>query len=363
MGKKQLNKLCPVRFGLLGCGMIANYHARAVRGAGGILAGACSYSGESASRFCREHYTVQYDDYASMLSDGDIDAVVVCTPSGQHAAQTIKALRAGKHAVVEKPMCITLAEADEIIRVSEETGKLVCVISQMRFAEGVRAAKLAVENGWIGKIVCASLSMQYYRSDAYYAQAAWRGTWAQDGGGCLMNQGIHGIDAFRYILGPVDSLSGYIATRTHDIEVEDTACAVLQMKNGALATLDASTSSKPGYPRRITICGERGSFVLEDQNIVRWDVSTPSPVRIGSDMQNAAVADPNSLDPMVHVPQYRNFLAALCGEESLVIGAREGREPLSIIVGIYRASITGRVVKIDNSGVLSCRHCGTGCSE
>lgn len=328
--------------------MIADYHARAIRAAGGVLAGACSRSKEGVSRFCREHHTIQYVDYASMLSDDDIDVIVICTPSGQHAAQAIAALRAGKHAVIEKPMCITLNEANELIRTSEETGKLTCVISQMRFAEGVRAAKSAVEKGWLGKISCASLSMQYYRTDAYYAQAIWRGTWSQDGGGCLMNQGIHGIDAFRYILGPVDFIMGIIATRTHDIEVEDAACAALQLKSGALATIDASTSSNPGYPRRIAICGERGSLILEDSAIVRWDVPFSCPALIGYNAKNVSVSDPLSLDPLEHLPQYRNFLAALRGEETLALGAREGREALEIIIGIYRASESGCFVKIDN---------------
>lgn len=346
MEEYRFNTKRTVRFGLLGCGMIADYHAEAINAAGGILTGACSRSEESASRFCRKHRIIQYGDYASMLSDGDIDAVAVCTPSGQHAAQAIAAMRAGKHVVIEKPMCITLAEADELIRTSDETGLLVCVISQMRFAEGIRAAKSAVESGWLGKIACASLSMQYYRSDAYYAQAVWRGTWSQDGGGCLMNQGIHGIDAFRYILGPVESLTGYIATRTHNIEVEDAACAALRFKSGVLASIDASTSSKPGYPRRITIYGEYGSLAMEDRTIVRWDMPVLCPVRVGGEAQTTSASDPQSLDPLEHAPQYRNFLAALRGEEELVLDARKGREALEIIIGIYRASESGRRIKL-----------------
>ena len=346
MKNNQTNSTPAIRFGVLGCGMIADYHAAAIAVVGGTLAGASSRSKESAEHFCSLHNAAWIQSFESMLKSPDIDVIVVCTPSGQHAAQAIAAMRAGKHVVVEKPMCITLAEADEIIRVSQETCRLVSVISQMRFSDGVRAAKTAVESGMLGKISCASLSMQYFRSDAYYAQAAWRGTWALDGGGCLMNQGIHGIDAFRYILGPVESLSGYIATRTHEIEVEDAACAALKLRCGAPATIDASTASNPGYPRRIMVCGSRGSIMLEDTNVIRWDIPDPCPVALGGGTQNAAAADPRSLKKLVHVPQYKNIVAAVNGEEPLVLGAREGREALEIILGIYRSAATGERVKI-----------------
>ncbi len=344
--KQALDKERPIRYGILGCGMIAAYHAKAICETGGVILGAASRSFAGAERFASQWNATAYPSYADMLNNPQIDVIVICTPSGLHAAQTVQALLAEKHVIVEKPMCVTLAEADEVIRTAEATGKLVTPISQMRFADGIRAAKRAVDEGRLGQMSCASLSMQYHRSDAYYAQAAWRGTWALDGGGCLMNQGIHGVDAFRYIVGPVEELDAYIATRAHSIEVEDCAAAVLRLANGAVATLDASTASAPGYARRIQLCGSRGSIVLEDRNVIRWDIPEPCPVPMGGDLVHAATADPRALSGNVHTEQYKNFLHALQGTEEPVLGAREGREALEIILAVYQSAQTGRRVRI-----------------
>ena len=237
-----------VRFGIIGCGVISSFHARAIADIEEAeLYGCVDAYAPSAERFAKEHGVKQYASLEEMLSDPAIDAVTICTPSGLHTQQAIAAMRAGKHVVCEKPMSLTLEQADELIRTANETGVKVCIISQFRFTPAVQAVKKAIEAGALGKIVSGSLQMKYFRSDEYYASGAWRGTWAMDGGGCLMNQGIHGVDVFRYLMGPVKQLTGFARTQLRHIEVEDSAAAALEFENGAVGTLEGSTVCSPGF--------------------------------------------------------------------------------------------------------------------
>lgn len=335
-----------MRYGILGCGSVSSFHAEAILRTGGIIFGACSHSERSTSQFADRWSAIAFHSYEEMLHCPDIDVIVLCTPSGMHASQAVQALRAGKHVIVEKPMSTTLVGADEVIQAARETGKIVVPISQMRFYPNIQAAKRAVESGAIGKVISASLSMQYYRKGEYYSQAAWRGTWEQEGGGCLITQGIHGVDTFRYIVGPVAELDAYIATRVHDIEVEDCTCAMLRLKNGGLATIDASTASCPGYSRRLQVCGSLGSFVLEDSNIVSWDVPDTAPLPVDAAVSGGAVAKARTIQADVHVPQYENFLRYLAGTEPLLLGAPEGKEPLEIILNIYASAKAGKRIAL-----------------
>lgn len=335
-----------VGFGIIGCGVIADFHFRAIGEIDGArVVGCMDAFAPSAERFAKEHDLKQYETLESMLADPAIDAVTICTPSGLHTQQAIAAMRAGKHIVCEKPMSLTLEDADKLIAVANETKVKVCIISQFRYAPAVQAVKKALDAGALGRVVSGSLQMKYYRSDAYYASGAWRGTKAMDGGGCLMNQGIHGVDVFRYLMGPVKSLTGYARTQQRHIEVEDSAAAALEFANGAVGTLEGSTVCYPGYPRRIEICGDKGSVVLEENAILRWDCpdyDIGMPVGVGA--TNVASSDPKAIDVSGHTRQIRNLVESVLHGDALMAPAESGRPALEIILGVYEASETGKPV-------------------
>ncbi|MBQ8563648.1 MAG: Gfo/Idh/MocA family oxidoreductase [Firmicutes bacterium] len=334
-----------VRFAIIGSGMISNFHARAIEEIEKAeLVAVYDNVPEKAMDFAEKKGITVYSDLDEMLKSGDIDAVSICTPSGLHTPQALKCIEHGKHVVCEKPMSLTLEEADQLIEAAEKAGILVCVISQFRFSPAVQEIRKAIDAGAFGNIVSGSLSMKYYRSDAYYASAGWRGTWNMDGGGALMNQGIHGIDMYRYLMGPVASLTAIACTQTRNIEVEDSAVAILQFENGAVGTIEGSTTCYPGYPRRLEICGDKGSVVLEEDSIMRWDLEIPCGLPVGKQAENVASSDPGAINVSGHVYQIQNFVNGVLYGEPLLNDAKNGRLPLEIILGIYESSKEGKTV-------------------
>lgn len=332
-------------FGIVGCGIIANAHALAIQNTSGAsLLGACSKTDASAEAFCDQYGLRKFESYEQMLNCPEIDAVSICTPSGDHASQIIAALEKGKHAVVEKPMCITLEEAEAVIEAQKRYGKRVGVIFQRRFCDAWWEAKRAVSEGHLGKIYSASLSMPYYRSQEYYNMAAWRGTWQHDGGGVLMNQGIHGIDFMCWLLGPVREVSGKIATLGHDIEVEDTAMAALRFESGALGSINATTCHAPGGPTKLTVVGEKGSIALEEETITQWNLSEPCRISVGNIPEGSNSYSPKGMPWENHARQFGNFVDAVLNGADLISDAREGRLSLEVILGIYQSSREGKSI-------------------
>ncbi len=339
-----------VRFGIIGCGMIAQFHAKSILEIEGAeLTAAFDAVPAGVDRFAQQYGVKAYYTLEEMLASDEIDAVSICTPSGLHTQQAVAAMKAGKHVVCEKPMSLTLAEADELIATEKETGMKVCIISQYRFAAATQEVKRAIDAGAFGTITHASLSMRYYRANSYYESGAWRATWAMDGGGALMNQGIHGVDVFRYLMGPVKSISGLARCLTREkfgqkLEVEDAAAAVLEFENGALGIIEGSTTCYPGYPRRIVISGDQGSVVLEESSIVKWDLPIECKLPVGGEAQNSGSSNPGAIDNAGHVLQIGNLVNAILNGEELLASAYSGRLPLEIILGIYESSKTGAPV-------------------
>ena len=342
-----------VRFAVIGCGVISKFHAVSINEIENAELVACfdAYK-PGAERFAKEYGVKMYETLDEMLASPDIDAVCICTPSGLHTPQAVQAMKAGKHIVCEKPMSLTLAEADELINTAKETGVKVCIISQYRFAASTMEVKRAIDEGAFGTITQASLSMRYYRSNEYYNSGAWRATWAMDGGGALMNQGIHGIDVFRHLMGPVKSINGITRCLTREkngqkLEVEDSAAAVLEFENGALGIIEGSTTCAPGYPRRIVISGDKGSVVLEEDAIVSWDLPIEPKIPVGGNATKSGSSDPTAISNAGHVLQISNLCDAILNGEELLADAYTGRLPLEIILGIYESSKTGKTVYLD----------------
>lgn len=340
MGHKKV-----VTFGIVGCGMIAHLHAKSISELpGAMLLGAFSRNRTRTEEFCRNFGIRPYGSFAQLLTDPVLDVVVICTPSGNHAEQTLKALAAGKHVVVEKPMCLSLTDADAIITMSKKTGGMVCVVSQLRFSDGVQAVKRAIERGEMGRLLSASVSMHYFRDPAYYEHGTWHGTLSGDGGGVLMNQGIHSIDILCYLMGKPVSVKGYARTLLREIEVEDTAVAVVDFENQALAVMDATVCARPATPRTLTICGEKGTVTLEEDTIIQWDLPTACSIPAKGSAISTGASDPGAITNENISREYQNVLDHLLEGKELLMNGVQGRIALSVILGIYQSSQTGNVV-------------------
>lgn len=330
------------KFGIIGCGGIAEIHAKAIEAMEDAALGAVfSAIPEQMHAFADTHNCGCYDSAEALLADPDIDVINICVPSGLHAQFAVMAAKAGKHVVLEKPMAITEEQLDEVVRAAEENHVKVTVIAQLRFGDSVRKIKEAIDTGLLGKIYTADCRMRYYRSEEYYrAGGGWRGTWDMDGGGALMNQGIHGIDLIQYLMGGIKSVYADCRTLARPIQTEDTAYMMVEYDNGALGMIQGSTICDPGEPRTMTISGEKGTIVLQEDTIVQWDVAGQT----GETGMTALGAFSNPLDiPYAyHQLQFSDLLAAVREDRTPAIDVYEGRKAVDIILAAYRSGKTGQ---------------------
>ena len=334
-----------MNFGLIGCGAIARFHADAIGlTEDAVLAGVADARQDAAKSFAETYQIRAYESVEDLLSSPDIDAVCICTPSGLHAPLAIQAAEHGKHMVIEKPMALTVASAEEITAACEKNHVTAAIVSQLRFSPDVQCVRSLVQSGEMGQIISANLEMKYFRSDEYYAASNWRGTWKMDGGGALMNQGIHGVDSMSFIMGGVKSVSGQIKTLVKKIEVEDTAVAALEFCNGALGTLTASVATAPGYPRTLTISSTKGTLVLEEQHIQSCDIAGVSLPQQRAQQHNFGSSNPTDIPVEGHVQQITDFIAAVREQRDPFVSLAEGKKAIEIIEGIYTSSRTGKRV-------------------
>jgi predicted dehydrogenase len=277
-----------------------------------------------------------------------VAVVCLATPSGQHAAQAIAAAEAGKHVLIEKPIALSLADADAIIEACDRAGVQCGVLLQRRAEPLFRQVYEAIRAGDLGEITLASVCMPYHRPQAYYDQAGWRGTWAQDGGGVLMNQGIHFVDLLLWLMGddPV-RITARAATLQRQIEVEDTVVAALEFAGGALATLCATSTAPAGFRQRVEIYGTAGAIQLEGDAAIRWESASQAGGGTGTSAGTAtpaatAPASPfptvGSQSPVAHAALVRDFVEALRDGRPPSVDGREGRRSLAAVLGIYEAA-------------------------
>jgi UDP-N-acetyl-2-amino-2-deoxyglucuronate dehydrogenase len=355
-----------LRFGILGCGVIGPHHARAIAGLQSAeLVAVADVVPELAEKLAGEYGCSPYGGLEKMLSGVDIDAVCVCTPSGMHAEDAVTALEAGKDVVIEKPVDVTLKAADRLLDVQRATERKVAVVSQHRFDAATRAVHEALGRGEFGRLTSGSAEVRWWRSQSYYDSGGWRGTWELDGGGVLINQAIHSIDLLHWLMGSVDEVTAYTGLLAHErIEVEDTAVAILKFANGALGTIVATTAAYPGLTATIAVHGDRGSAVIDDDELRYFHVAGEGQEgdAYGADgghnqaeeiMERfgevesgvGAGADPGSLS-MAHRDQIQDFVEAVREGREPSINLEEGRKPLAIIQGIYESARTGEPVRI-----------------
>jgi predicted dehydrogenase len=345
-------------FGIVGTGVIAAWHADAIALLSKTtlpearLVAVTDVAPGAAAAFAAARGGTAEPDLAALLARRDVEVVCVCVPSGLHASVGVQAAKAGKHLVVEKPIDVSLDAADRLIEAAEAAGVALTVISQHRFDPGLVELKRLLGAGALGRLVLGEASTKWYRTQAYYDSAAWRGTYAMDGGS-LMNQGVHYVDLLRWCMGPVSEVTAVCSTQAHQIEVEDTSLAIVRFASGAVGTILSSTAAFPGFPQRLEITGTEGTVIVEDGQIVRralrtdqGSVSAAGDAAGPASVAASAAADPGSLEVASHAAQIADLLAAVDSGREPAVSGQNAREALEIVLAVYESSRGGHPVAL-----------------
>lgn len=342
-----------IGFGIVGIGLIAEFHAQAIaQTAGGRVVAVCSRDAAKAQGFAEKHgRPFATSDIAEMVARPQVDVVCVTTPSGAHLDPALAAINAGKHVVIEKPIEITLERVDRILAAAAAAGVAVAPIFQARFGDGARSLKAALDAGRFGRLVLASAYVKWHRPATYYT--GWKGTLALDGGGAVINQAIHAVDQLQWFAGLPTEVFAFKTRRVHTaIEAEDTAVAALRFPGGALGTIEATTALWPGWSRRIEIGGELGSAVLEDDRIVKWDFRTARPEdeawRHGgaANALGSGASNPAAISTEGHRRQLQDLIDALREGRAPLLDGREGRKAVALVRAIYASAERGAAVTL-----------------
>jgi UDP-N-acetyl-2-amino-2-deoxyglucuronate dehydrogenase len=334
-----------VGFGIFGAGMVADYHRQAIAANADLGAQLLAIGHYNPARFdeISARFGVPCMRPDDLLTHPGVDVVCICTPSGGHASQAIAAARAGKHVLVEKPMALSLADADAMITACEQAGVKLGVVLQRRAEPLFRRIHDAIAAGDLGKLTLGVVTIPYYRPQAYFDQAAWRGTWSLDGGGVLMNQGIHLVDLLVWYMGDPVQVLASAGTLHRDIEVEDTLAAALHFANGAVATITATTTAAPGFPHRVEVYGTKGGIQVEGESTGRWELVEPAqatvePLETVTSTAAGAGGDPRGIAPTGHIAIFRDFVGALRENRAPLVDGTEGRRSLATVLAIYQAA-------------------------
>ena len=356
------------KIALVGAGVIGAVHGRVISELADRveLAAVVDTHPDRAERLAADRGGKVFTSLTDALAAVDIDIVVVCTPTGRHGEVAIEALQAGKHVIIEKPAETTVAKTDQIIEAQRKAGKLVAVISQHRFDQSTEIALAAIEQGELGRLTTGIASIDWWRGQSYYDSGDWRGTWELDGGGALMNQGVHTVDLLVATMGRPVEVFAYTDTLAHQrIEVEDAAVAVVRFENGAIGVLHATTAAYPGLSARLQVHGDRGSVVI-DNDLLTFIHTTPQGSGPEERSYGSASDSINQVDnydlteqtgpttggsagglsPLAHRRQYENFLAALAGKEPLRVDLETNRRSIGVITGVYESARTGKPVAL-----------------
>ena len=340
---------------IIGTGVVAERHAAAMHELHGArLVAVYDSNSERARAFAAEHGVRVAANLDELLGSGDVDVITIATPSGAHADVVIPVARAGKHVICEKPLETTLERVDLIIGACKEAGVVLSSVFQARFGDSVRIIREAINRGRFGTMVLADAQVKWFRSQEYYSGSAWRGTWALDGGGALMNQSIHIVDLLLHLAGPIEQVAAFAETLTHPgVEVEDTLVASLRFASGALGTIAVSTSCAPGFPRKLELSGEHGSVTLEDDRIVRWAFATEEDddetIRLGGTSGEGlagGASDPRAAGHEGHRRQFQDVVDAVREGHQPAIPGSEGRRAVELVTAIYEAARTGSIVRV-----------------
>lgn len=339
-----------LRFALVGCGRIAYKHAEILNGQlkNTKLAAVCDIDANKAKQTGEKYGVPYYTDYNEMLAKEDIDVVNILTESGNHARDTIDIVKKyQKHVVVEKPMALTLKDADEMIRVCDEHGVKLFVIKQNRYNIPVLKLREALETGRFGKLVMGTVRVRWSRDQAYYDRDPWRGTWAMDGG-VFTNQASHHIDLLEWMLGEPVSVFAKSATQLVDIETEDTGVAVIKFNNGALGLVEATTAVRPkDLEGSLSVMGEKGSveiggFAVNEMKIWNFTDELPDDKLVLDKYRE----NPQNVYGFGHVRYFENVIDSILNNKRALVDGLEGRKSLELINAIYESIETGKEIHL-----------------
>ena len=339
-------------FGIIGSGLIADFHARAIRDIPNArFVACCDKIAERAKKLADKYGARVFDDYEQMVQSDDIDIVTIATPSGLHKEPAVVAAKAGKHVLCEKPLDITLPRIDAMIEAHEKAGTRLGGIFPYRFNDFMTPLRQAIRSGRFGTITYAGIYVPWWRTDEYYKDS-WHGTLKLDGGGALMNQSIHTIDMLCDLMPPIESVQAYTATLGHTMEAEDTAAVVLRYTGGALGIIYGTTASYPGQFRRFEITGTKGTVINVENSITLWEFADKRPEdedirrRFMKIEGGGGVADPAAIGHENHRRNFQAFLEAIDKNEPFRISGPEARKAVEVILAIYASAREQKPVKL-----------------
>ncbi len=343
----------PLRFGIIGLGMIAEFHAQALAQVQGAqLTAVATRDAAKGQAFAARHgVAFAGTSVEDLVRRDDVDAICITTSAGAHLEPARVAAQAGKHLVVEKPLEINLERTDALLEAAESAGVQVGAIFQSRFGDGARTVKRALHTRRLGRMVLASAAVKWHRNADYYRGT--RGQLRVDGGGALLNQAIHAVDLLQWFAGLPTEVFCWTTRRVHtQIETEDTAVGTLRFADGAFGSIEASTAIWPGWQRRIELCGESGSIALEDDRITRWDFRDAQPEDEGIRVGGAAAAlgsgasAPNAISVLGHQRQLQDFVNAVREGRPVELGGREARKAVALVCAMYASAKSGRAESV-----------------
>jgi len=338
--------------GLIGGGNISETHARAARAIPGVeIAAVFGTNAEKIGRLCREYGGKPFSNFDEFLVHRPMQLVAIGSPSGLHAEQGITAARQGLHVLTEKPIDITIERADALIAEAHKAGVQLGVFFQDRYKPDILSVKNAVVAGALGKPILVDARVKWYRPPDYYSNSRWRGTWALDGGGALINQAVHTLDLMLWMFGEVKTVQAIGKTALHAIEAEDTLIAMLEFANGAAGVLQAATSVFPGYPRRLELTGSEGTLIIEQDRLLTADLKSRSPDLLKSSEvgKNPRWSSPVVSDARGHQAVLEDFLRAIRTNTKPRCDGQEGRRSLALVQAIYEACRTGERVNTEDT--------------
>lgn len=337
-----------MKFAIIGAGVISPFHAKAItENENAELVAICDIEVEKAVKLGEEYgVNKTYKDYNDMLKEEEIDVVSICVPSGIHADVGVAAAKAGIHVLCEKPIDITSRKMSEMIEVCKENNVKLGVVYQRRLLDAAIITRKAIQEGKLGKIVLGDAYLKYYRSPAYYESAGWRGTWDLDGGGALMNQGVHGVDLIQWMVGDVESVFAYAAPLVRDIKVEDTAVIAMKYKNGAFGVIQSTTSVYPGQETRFEIHGENGTIIFGDSGFKEWKFLDSDEEAPRAENVEGGGDDPKAISEDGHFVFVDDIIKAIREDKEPLVSGEEARKAVDLILAIYKSSEKRVEVKI-----------------
>lgn len=337
-----------MRFGIIGAGVIGNVHARLIDSIPEARVGAVvDIIGERSETLANAYGARSYTDLDQVLVDPDIDALSICVPSSLHPDLAVRALEAGKSVLIEKPLGIDLAAARRVIEAEKNSSATAAVISQRRFAPPSEFIRAAIDEGQLGQLTSAVVESPFYRSQGYYDSGDWRGTKEMDGGGALMNQGIHALDLMIWMLGEPVRVSAHTGLVAHvGIEVEDVVGATITFANQAIGVLLATTSANPGLPVRLAVHGDKGVVVMDDERITRFEsvTHTADPTTIPTDHEPVRQGW-GAMDES-HRAQYLDFIEAVLVGRPPRVTIADGYRSLAVVLAVYESARLGRAIDL-----------------